>query len=257
MSCKDPCCVPKLVRPQGISQIWLWSIKCWRLVVPEPRCHDTCCVAEHDVVDSGQSVPKARTQHPDGSLVEPSVPWGPLSHVPSKPFWTEILATVPTDPVTIAHVPEQGCPCCLENTPQVSDHTLPGRKPGAKSQGQPAPAHPSVQSVCCGSLCCAQPSSRFTDVLRSAKRLLATSRSLSRRQAVCCPQPTREDIIVVGTDAGDSDHGRQVVTMTVAGMDCPACTLRVERALKCLPSVEDVKVSCLFYLGAAPTFPIL
>lgn len=141
-----------------------------------------------------------------------------------------------------SQIQELSCLCCLENTSRNS-LTLCQRNNGTKVSrpNSPAVSH-LVHPGCCNALCCTRPSTCFAEILRTMNSLLAAVGLSFCRKASCCPEPNDHALPVKAEPATDAGP-RQVISMMIEGMDCPACTPRVERALKALRSVEDVKVS--------------
>lgn len=88
---------------------------------------------------------------------------------------------------------------------------------------------------CCGAACCVSPKRRG----RRSKILL-----WKVKRAPCCTGIDQERLNYASIhDTSPDDQGgkEKVLTLMVVGMDCPACSPRVERALKSL-GVTDVKV---------------
>lgn len=94
----------------------------------------------------------------------------------------------------------------------------------------------SGREPCCGAPCCKTP-------VRRGRR----SRFLwKRKTAPCCSgvdeQHTRHTATADPSPEDQPEKGQEkVLTLMITGMDCPACTPRVERALKSL-GVGDIKV---------------
>ncbi|KAF4568283.1 hypothetical protein EYR36_010293 [Pleurotus pulmonarius] len=103
--------------------------------------------------------------------------------------------------------------------------------------------------VCCQAPCCQPPgsvsiNSAFATMSRRLLSKLRRARGKTSNVPSCCAEPA--------TDAGPSE--KQVVDyevpstevqtlfMTIGGMDCPSCTPRVERALRKLDQVTDIKL---------------
>ncbi|KAK0187218.1 E1-E2 ATPase-domain-containing protein [Armillaria mellea] len=97
----------------------------------------------------------------------------------------------------------------------------------------------SGRESCCGAPCCKIP-------VRRGRR----SRFLWKRKTAPCCSRVDEHHARHTTAADPSLEGQEeqekVLTLMITGMDCPACTPRVERALKSL-GVGDIKVD---FLGA-------
>ncbi|KAK0187216.1 E1-E2 ATPase-domain-containing protein [Armillaria mellea] len=125
------------------------------------------------------------------------------------------------------------CSCCsgddLDDKPTISERegsiALQGLSTRATIRGR----------RCCGAACCASPKRRG----RRSKVL-----SWKVKRAPCCTGIDRERLNYASIDdtSPDDQGGKEkVLTLMVVGMDCPACSPRVERALKGL-GVTDVKV---------------
>ncbi|PBK98528.1 heavy metal translocatin [Armillaria gallica] len=125
------------------------------------------------------------------------------------------------------------CSCCsgddVDDKPTISARegsiALQGLSTRATARGR----------RCCGAACCASS-------LRRGRRSKILSWKVKR--VPCCTGIDRERLnhaSIEDTSPDDQGGKEKVLTLMVVGMDCPACSPRVERALKGL-GVTDVKV---------------
>ncbi|KAK0200341.1 E1-E2 ATPase-domain-containing protein [Desarmillaria ectypa] len=141
---------------------------------------------------------------------------------------------------------EQLCSCCLGDDIDEKP-TIVARGGSIELQGLPTRATRGRR--CCGAACCTSPirRGRRSKLLWKAKRV------------PCCTGIDREHLnfaSIDNTSPDEQDGKERVLTLMVIGMDCPACSPRVERALKGL-GVMDVKVdfvsaraSCSYISGS-------
>ncbi|KAK0429735.1 E1-E2 ATPase-domain-containing protein [Armillaria borealis] len=151
-------------------------------------------------------------------------------------------AEPPLEPaIQPAQEASQPCSCCSGDD-DIDD------KPAATPKAESIALQTGTLSIqsktsgrepCCGAPCCKTP-------LRRGRR----SRFLwKRKTAPCCSgvdeQHARHTATAEPSPEGQ-DGQEKVLTLMITGMDCPACSPRVERALKSL-GVGDIKVD---FLGA-------
>ncbi|KAL0953571.1 hypothetical protein HGRIS_004788 [Hohenbuehelia grisea] len=211
--------------------------------------------------------PKVQSQSPNDSACK-------CCEGPQIPELPEVRPTAAIDKIeadssapalqknTQQELQDSDCPCCMEKRGASMYSSL-------ADSPISAPVRASLARViCCQAPCCQPPGSvSFSQVLRSAstrliRSVLRRSKPRASEISTCCKAPAIDEAVPEKhLDVANSPSAPlQTLFMTIGGMDCPACTPRVERALQKLDQVTDIKVdyvsgtaSCLY--DASTTTP--
>lgn len=146
------------------------------------------------------------------------------------------------------------CSCCMEKRGAVLYSSV---------SDNPSPAEVKDyigRMVCCQAPCCQPPGSvSFSRAFTSVSRRFLSQLRRARGKATDAPSCCAEPIVDVGLsekqviDYGEPSTEVQTLFMTIGGMDCPSCTPRVERALRKLDQVTDIKVRVIL-LSSSSSF---
>ncbi|KAF9497390.1 heavy metal translocatin [Pleurotus eryngii] len=199
---------------------------------PKTHCQDACCDSSEATAGVDKSTPLVNNE---STCDRSEIPASPNAQLAQQPL--QIRPNLAQKKLE----DKLDCSCCMEKRGAVLYSSV---------SDNPSPTEVKDyigRMVCCQAPCC-QPPGSFSSALTSVSRRFLSkfrrARGKTTDEPSCCAEPT--------IDAGLSekqviDHGEpstevQTLFMTIGGMDCPSCTPRVERALRKLDQVTDIKL---------------
>ncbi|KAG7440147.1 heavy metal translocatin [Guyanagaster necrorhizus] len=246
---EKPTLVAKLSRPKAMAEGKLAAASCFSQAVTEAHVHDEQgCYSLTLVVtfeNEDEVIVQLRDCEIDLSKVALAQSTGscrsqyPYAENPASSAQTAAPAQEDDQPFS-----------CCSGDDNDDNPVIVGREGSIALQGLGLSTHAKVCGRrCCGAACCTSPirRGRHLKFLWEAKRV------------PCCTGIDGERLNyapVDDTSPADQDGKEKVLTLMVVGMDCPACSPRVEQALKGL-GVTDIKVefvsaraSCSYISGS-------